>query len=386
MTRTHALVDGIDVALLPKISLHDHLDGALRPSTVLELADLSGVQLPRAAGPEQLAAWFVSRASAGSLPDYLSTFDLTVALMQTPEALTRIAQEYVADAAAEHTFYAEVRWAPEQHTQLGLTPAEAVEAVQEGLDLGVEDAHRHGQDIQVSQILCALRQGTRSAEIADLAIAFLGDGVCGFDLAGPEDGFPPSLHREALDRLARAFVPVTLHAGEAAGLDSIVSALADGRALRLGHGIRLADDLQLEDGYATLGPVAQWVLDRGIGLEVCPTSNRQTGALTPYGGSLEGHPLDLFYQLGMNVSVNVDNRLQSGTSLSEELATVARTFGYGLDDLEILTLNAAETAFLPADRREELAAHVSAEYAGLAEQQSGGEAPDDFETFTGNAG
>lgn len=360
------VVEGVDVAALPKVSLHDHLDGALRPSTIIELAAPAGIELP-ADQPGELADWFVRQSSNGDLPSYLSTFDLTVAVMQDAASLQRIAREYVQDAAADGVVYAEVRWAPEQNTRGGLTMREAVEAVRDGLDEGMADVQEAGGDIQVTQLLCAMRQADNADAVAALAADLIGDGVAGFDIAGPEAGFPPSRLRSAFDALAAAFVPVTVHAGEADGLDSIASAIVDGRALRIGHGTRLRDDIEIDDDdYATLGPIAQWVLDRGIGIEACPSSNLQTGAMAGYGTAIADHPLDVFYQLGMNVSVHVDNRLQSGTTLTRELALVADAFDYGLDDLEVLTLNAAETAFLPADERQQLVDGITAGFDRLS--------------------
>jgi adenosine deaminase len=356
-------LDGVDIAALPKVSLHDHLDGALRPSTIIDLASAAGIELP-AANPRGLARWFVEQSSRGDLPSYLETFDLTVALLQDAVSLRRVAGEYVQDVAADGIVYAEVRWAPELCTRAGLTLREAVDAVADGLEDGTRRVHAAGGSIQATQILCAMRQNDRADEVAALAVDLIGDGVAGFDIAGPETGYPPARLATAFNALAAAFVPVTVHAGEAAGLGSIASAIVDGRALRLGHGTRLIDDIEVDDdGYATLGPVAQWVLDRGIGIEACPTSNLQTGAIPRPAAELADHPLDLFYQLGMNVSVHVDNRLQSGTTLTRELALVADTFGYGIDDLETLTLNAVDTAFLPAEQRQQLTESVQAGYA-----------------------
>jgi adenosine deaminase len=354
-------LEGVDLVTLPKVSLHDHLDGGLRPETILELADEAGLETPRDE-PEALGEWFVASAGSGDLPTYLKTFDQTVAVMQTAEALERVAREFVEDSVDDGVVYVEARWAPEQHLAQGLSLDEAVEAVASGLEQGMREATAFGARIEAVQLLTALRQNDRSLDIAELALRHREDGVVGFDLAGPELGFPPSDHRAALDLLAAEFMPVTLHAGEADGLDSIVSALVDGRALRLGHGTRLTEDVDLvEDADGTtvaeIGDVAGWVRDRGIVLEMCPSSNLQTGALT---GDLTDHPLDLFYQLDFPVTVNVDNRLQSGTTLSEEWARVAEAFDYGVDDLAVLALNAVEGAFLPAPERQELADRVLA--------------------------
>ena len=353
-----AKLQGVSIRSLPKVSLHDHLDGALRPQTIIELADEAGVDVPAAAA-DDLADWFESQSDSGSLVEYLKTFDLTIAVMQTREGLRRVAQEFVEDLAADGVIYGEVRWAPEQHLAGGLTLEEAVEAVQEGIEAGEDAVEGRGDDIRVGQLVTAMRHTDRSLEIARLAVAFRGRGAVGFDIAGPEDGFPPSNHRAAFDYLASEFFPVTVHAGEAAGLDSIRSALIDGRALRLGHGVRIAEDLDVvsqkgEETFVTFGDLAHWVRDREIPLELSPSSNLQTGAIARWGTTLEDHPFDLLYQLGFSVTVNVDNRTMSRTSLTRELALLAETFDYSLDDLEAFQLNAAAGAFLSVEEREEL--------------------------------
>ncbi|WP_395243771.1 adenosine deaminase [Agromyces sp. MMS24-K17] len=354
--------DGADLRALPKISLHDHLDGGLRPQTLIELGEEIGLELP-ASDAESLGEWFSVQSNSGSLVEYLKTFDLTTAVMQTREGLTRVAREFVQDLAADGVIYGEVRWAPEQHLTRGLSLDEAVEAVQAGLDQGVDDARSLGRRIRTGQLVTAMRHLDRGLEIAELAVRHRDRGVVGFDIAGPEAGFPPSRHRTAFDYLASRFMPVTVHAGEADGLESIRGALVDGRALRLGHGVRIAEDLIIdhkddEGTYVTLGPTAQWVRDREIPLETSPSSNVQTGAIAAWGDELVDHPFDILYQLGFRVTVNVDNRLQSGTSLTRELALLSDAFGYDLDDLEVFQLNAAAGAFLPIDDREELAEQI----------------------------
>lgn len=353
-----AKLDGVSIRSLPKVSLHDHLDGALRPRTILELADEIGLEVP-ADDAGALADWFEDRSDSGSLVEYLKTFDLTTAVMQTADGLRRVAKEFVEDLAADGVIYGEVRWAPEQHLARGLSLEEAVEAVQEGIEEGEDAVDGTGRDIRVGQLVTAMRHTDRSLEIARLAVAFRGRGAVGFDIAGPEDGFPPSNHRDAFDYLASQFFPVTVHAGEAAGLDSIRSALIDGRALRLGHGVRIAEDLEVvqqkgDEVLVTFGDLARWVRDREIPLELSPSSNLQTGAITRWGTALEDHPFDLLYQLGFAVTVNVDNRTMSRTSLTRELALLAETFEYRLEDLEAFQLNAAAGAFLSVEEREEL--------------------------------
>lgn len=358
------LPNGVDIAALPKISLHDHLDGGLRPQTILELADAVGVDVPET-DADALAQWFLAQCDAGNLVDYLKTFDLTTAVMQTEEGLERIAREFVQDLSADGVLYGEVRWAPEQHLTRGLSLDEVVEAVQSGLDQGIDDVERAGRSIQVGQLITAMRHADRALEIAELAVRHRGNGVVGFDIAGAEAGFPASRHRVAFDFLAQEHVPVTVHAGEADGLDSIKSALFDGRALRLGHGVRIAEDITVERSddegtYVSLGPVAQWVKDREIALELSPSSNLQTGAIAAWGTDLVDHPFDLLYQLGFKTTVNVDNRTMSGTSLTRELSLLADAFAYDLDDLEVFQQNAASAAFLPLEDREELAEAISA--------------------------
>lgn len=348
-------LDGVSIRSLPKVSLHDHLDGALRPQTIIELADAIDLDVP-ADDADDLADWFEDQSDSGSLVEYLKTFDLTTGVMQTAEGLRRVAREFVEDLAADGVIYGEVRWAPEQHLARGLSLEEAVEAVQDGIEEG-EDAV--DGDIRVGQLITAMRHTDRSLEIAELAVAFRGRGAVGFDIAGPEDGFPASNHRVAFDYLASHFFPTTVHAGEAAGLDSIRSALLDGRALRLGHGVRIAEDLDVvqqkgDEVLVTFGDLARWVRDREIPLELSPSSNLQTGAIARWGTAMEDHPFDLLYQLGFAVTVNVDNRTMSRTSLTRELALLAETFDYRLEDLEAFQLNAAAGAFLSVEEREEL--------------------------------
>ena len=358
---------GPSIVDLPKVSLHDHLDGGLRPATVLELADEAGLALP-ADDADRLGAWFVERASSGSLPSYLEAFDLTVGVLQSEDALRRAAHEFALDLAADGVVHGEVRWAPEQHLRGGASLDAVVEAVQAGFDDAVVELADGGHDLSVGQVLSAMRQGDRSAEIARLALRHRERGVVGFDIAGPEDGHPPSRHREAFDLLASEFFPVTVHAGEAAGLDSIRGALLDGRALRLGHGVRVAEDVRVvasgpDRTTVELGPIASWVRDREVTLELAPSSNLQTGAIAAWGTDLDDHPFDLLHQLGYRVTVNTDNRLMSGTSLSRELALLVQAFDYDLDDLEAFQLHAAAAAFLPLEERDDLADRVAAGFA-----------------------
>ncbi|REE05252.1 adenosine deaminase [Citricoccus muralis] len=361
----------VDLAALPKISLHDHLDGGLRPATILDLAGQIGHELP-ADTADALAEWFAESANSGTLERYLETFDHTIAVMQTAEGLQRVAREFVEDLVEDGIVYAEVRWAPEQHTAGGLTLDQAVESVQAGLDEGVENAENAGAPIRVGQLITAMRQNDRSQEIAELAVRHRGSGgsvAVGFDIAGPEAGFPPSRFTEAFTWLAGQRFPATVHAGESDGLESINDALVNGRALRLGHGVRIADDITVEfnavdengeqvgedNALVDLGATAAWVRDRGIALEICPSSNLQTGAVAAYGGTVSTHPIDMLAQLGFRVTINPDNRLMSGVSLTDELYLIAEVFSYSLEELLDFQLNAAEAAFLPLEDREALA-------------------------------
>ncbi|PYI68540.1 adenosine deaminase [Arthrobacter livingstonensis] len=358
-------VPAVELKSLPKVSLHDHLDGGLRPATIIELAAEAGHELP-STDPEELRQWFLDSADSGSLVRYLETFDHTIAVMQTHDALVRVAREFVEDLADDGVVYGEVRWAPEQHLTKGLTLDEVVEAVQEGLEEGMDAVDEAGGYIEVGQLVTAMRHADRGSEIAQLAVRHRDNGVVGFDIAGAEDGFLPSRFTEAFTYLAENNFPATVHAGEAAGLDSIQDALVHGRALRLGHGVRIAEDIHLdvqeEDGHdvgtVSLGDLAQWVRDRQIPLELCPSSNLQTGAVAAFGTTIGEHPIDLLHQLGFNVTVNTDNRLMSGVTLTGEFELLADTFGYDLETILELTLNAVHAAFLPIEAREQLADYI----------------------------
>lgn len=351
------------IAGLPKVVLHDHLDGGLRPSTIVELAAEVGHELP-STDPDELGRWFVEAASSGSLERYLETFDHTIAVMQTAEHLRRVARESVVDLAADGVVYAEQRYAPEQHLQRGLELQEVVDAVQAGLEEGVAEAAAEGRTIRVGQLVTAMRHADRGHEIARLALANRDRGVVGFDIAGAEAGFPPSRHHRAFATLRRASFPVTVHAGEAAGVESIEEALHVGGALRLGHGVRIVEDITFgepteadQDGleHARLGVVAHWVRDQRVPLEVCPSSNVQTGAA----GSVARHPISVLARLGFAVTVNTDNRLMSGTSMTTEMTRLVEEAGWTFADLREATVTAARAAFLHHDEREALIAeHV----------------------------
>jgi adenosine deaminase len=352
-----------ELRALPKISLHDHLDGGLRPQTILELAEAIGHPVP-VADADGLAAWFLDQCTGGDLVEYLKTFDLTIAVMQTAEGLERVARESVEDLAADGVVYGEIRWAPEQHLGAGLSLDQTVEAVQRGIEAGIAAVAATGGTIRIGQLVTAMRHADRGLEIAELAVRHRDAGVVGFDIAGAEAGFPASRLRDAFDYLASAFFPATVHAGEADGIESIRGAILDGRALRLGHGVRIMEDVDIEhhDGHThvTLGEVAEWVRDREIVLEVAPSSNLQTGA---WGRELDEHPFDLLYQLGFRVTVNPDNRLMSATTITRELGLLVDAFGYDLGDLGEFQLNAVSGAFLPLEDREELAELIARAYS-----------------------
>ncbi|PJE96715.1 adenosine deaminase [Streptomyces carminius] len=332
----------------PKVLLHDHLDGGLRPATVAELARATGYDGLPETDPEALGAWFREAADSGSLERYLETFAHTCAVMQTREALVRVAAECAEDLAADGVVYAEVRYAPEQHLERGLTLEEVVEAVNEGFREGERRAREAGHRIRVGVLLTAMRHAARSLEIAELANRYRDAGVVGFDIAGAEAGHPPTRHLDAFEYLKRENNHFTIHAGEAFGLPSIWQALQWCGADRLGHGVRIIDDIQVaEDGSVKLGRLAAYVRDRRVPLEMCPTSNLQTGAAPSYAE----HPIGLLRRLRFRVTVNTDNRLMSGTGMSREFEHLVETFGYTLDDMQWFTVNAMKSAFIPFDER-----------------------------------
>ncbi|TDD49091.1 adenosine deaminase [Kribbella antibiotica] len=329
----------------PKVLLHDHLDGGLRPATVVELAKEVGHKVPREDAGE-LGQWFVESADSGSLERYLETFDHTVAVMQTAEAIKRVASECVQDLAADGVVYAEVRYAPEQHLTKGLSLEQVVDAVREGFEHGMAVAER---PIVARQLLTAMRHQARSMEIAELSVAYRDAGVVGFDIAGAEAGYPPTRHLDAFEYLQRENAHFTIHAGEAFGLPSIWQAIQWCGADRLGHGVRIIDDINHDPAgdKVELGRLAAYVRDRRIPLEMCPSSNLQTGAAT----SIAEHPIGLLTKLRFRVTVNTDNRLMSGTSMSRELALLAEAFDYGLADFRWFAINAMKSAFIPFDER-----------------------------------
>jgi len=328
---------------LPKVLLHEHLDGVLRPQTVVELAkDVGYVELPTTA-PLALAEWFHQGANQGSLAKYLQGFSHTIAVMQTEAALERVAYEQAEDLSKDGVVYFETRFAPIFHSKKGLTHQQIVSAVLKGLERGRKDF-----GIASGLIICAMRNMDVSLEMAELAVDFRERGVVGFDLAGEEGGYPPKKHVDAFHYIQRENFNITIHAGEGYGKESIWQAIQYCGAHRIGHGTRLIDDIAVVDGRAVkLGDLAQYVLDKRIPLEICLISNVHTGA-TP---SLAEHPFKILYEEKFRVTLNTDNRLMSSTSMTREFEAAADTFGLSMDDFEKITINAMKSAFLPYKQR-----------------------------------
>jgi adenosine deaminase len=347
----------------PKVLLHDHLDGGLRPTTIVELADATGYADLPTTDPAELGAWMTRGASRKDLVLYLETFAHTVGVMQTRDALQRVARECAEDLADDGVVYAEVRFAPELHLAGGLSLDDVVESVQEGFRFGSE-----GRAITVRTLLTAMRTAARGLEIADLAVRWRERGVCGFDIAGAEAGYPPTRHLDAFEHIRGENFHLTIHAGEAFGLPSIWEALQLCGAERLGHGVRIVDDIAVaRDGSAQLGRMAAMVRDRRVPLELCPTSNVHSGAA----GSIAAHPIGLLADLRFRVTVNTDNRLMSAITLSQEMVNLVDAFGFDWDRLEWLTINAMKSAFLPFDERLAFMDHViKPGYAALRQEAS----------------
>jgi adenosine deaminase len=328
---------------LPKVLLHEHLDGVLRPQTVIELADRVHYSDLPTSDPGMLAQWFHQGANQGSLAKYLEGFKHTIAVTQTEEALERVAYEQAEDLSQDGVVYFETRFAPVFHTQKGLTHQQVVSAVLKGLVRG-----RQAFGVQFGLIICAMRNMNVSLEMAELAVDFRERGVVGFDLAGEEGGYPPKKHVDAFHYIQRENFNITVHAGEGFGKESIWQAIQYCGAHRIGHGTRLIDDIAVANGRVVkLGDLAQYVLDKRIPLEICLLSNVHTGA-TP---SLEQHPFKIFYQEKFRVTLNTDNRLMSNTTMTREFEAASETFGLSLDDFERISINAMKSAFLPYAQR-----------------------------------
>jgi len=332
----------------PKALLHDHLDGGLRPATVIDIAGQIGYDGLPVTDADALATWFRTQSHSGSLERYLEPFSHTVAVMQTPDSLYRVAYECVEDLAADSVVYAEVRFAPELHINRGLSFDEIVDSVLAGLAEGEKASAVAGRPIVVRLLVTAMRHAAVSREIAELAIRFRDKGVVGFDIAGAEAGNPPTRHLDAFEYMRDHNARFTIHAGEAFGLPSIHEAIAFCGADRLGHGVRIVDDIEVVEGAGVrLGRLASILRDKRIPLELCPSSNVQTGAVK----SIAEHPFDLLARSRFRVTVNTDNRLMSDTSMSLEMHRLVEAFGYGWSDLERFTINAMKSAFIPFDER-----------------------------------
>ena len=336
-------LDRVLLKSLPKVLLHEHLDGVLRPETIIDLAREIGYSALPTHNPQELAAWFHQGANKGNLAEYLQGFAHTIAVMQTEEALERVAYEQAEDLNRDGVVYFETRFAPIFHTRQGLTHQRVVAAVLKGLERGRQDF-----GIQSGLIICAMRNMKVSLEMAELAVDFRQRGVVGFDLAGEEGGYPPKKHVDAFHFIQRENFNITIHAGEGYGKESIWQAIQYCGAHRIGHATRLIDDITVSEGKVVkLGDLAQYVLDKRIPLEICLLSNVHTGA-TP---SVSEHPFKIFYQQKFRVMLNTDNRLMSNTSLTREFEVAHQTFRLTLEDFEKLTINAMKSAFLPYDQR-----------------------------------
>ena len=325
---------------VPKVQLHDHLDGGLRPSTIIEIAkEMKYKKLPTDDAGE-LAEWFHRGANKGNLVEYLQGFEHTCAVMQTKDALERVAFEMIEDMYQDGVCYVETRFAPVFHTDKGLYFDDVINAVLTGLEKGKE---KYG--VGFGLILCGMRNMKNTLEIAELAVNFRNQGVVGFDLAGEEGGYPPKKHLDAFQFIMRENFNITIHAGEAFGKESIWQALQICGAHRIGHATRLVEDMAIDDSgkVIQLGNLAQFILDKRIPLEICLLSNVHTGAVD----KLENHPFIKFFREGFRVFLNTDDRLMSDTTLTKEYLTAADYFGITLDDIEKLNINAMKSSFLP---------------------------------------
>jgi adenosine deaminase len=335
---------------VPKVLLHDHLDGGLRPQTIIDIAKKIGYTALPTDNVKDLGDWFRDSCDSGSLVRYLETFAHTIAVMQTYENIVQVARECALDLARDGVVYAEVRGAPELFTEQGLSLDEVIQATLKGFREGEELARNEGYLISVRSLLCGMRQNNRSQEIAELAVKYRDKGVVGFDIAGPEDGFPPSNQQSTFDFLRRENTHFTIHAGEAYGLPSIWEAIQLCGAERLGHGVRIIDDIDTSTSEPKLGQLASYIRDRRIPLELCPTSNLQTGAVK----NLEQHPIGILTKLRFRVTINTDNRLMSQTSMSHEMTEVVRVFKWDLAELQRVTINGMKSAFMPYPERLEI--------------------------------
>lgn len=334
-----------EILRAPKILLHDHNDGGLRPQTMIDIAEeIDYTKLPTH-DPGELQKWFFAACSEGTLELYLETFEHTISLMQTPEQIIRVNRECAIDLARSGVVYAEVRGAPELFTRKGLSLDQVIESTIEGYKQGMAEAAREGFTIRVEGLLCALRHNQFADEVAHKVAKYHGKGVVGFDIAGPEMGFPPQDHISAFNYLRENNIKYTIHAGEAAPVESISLAVRECHANRIGHGIRLIDDITFNGEEVVLGSLAKEILDKQIALEMAPTSNLQTGGAASYAD----HPIGRMKKLGFNVTINTDNRLMSNTSMVKEMTEISSAHSWTLQDLQDVTENAMNSAFIPQD-------------------------------------
>jgi adenosine deaminase len=345
----------------PKVLLHDHLDGGVRPATVVDLAAETGYEGLPTTDVGDLSQWFYEAANSGSLERYLETFAHTVGVMQTPEALRRIAAECAEDLARDGVVYAEVRYAPELHVSQGMALAEVVEAVNEGFREGERLAAAEGHRIRVGALLTAMRHAARSMEIAELVVRYRDEGVAGFDIAGAEAGHPPTRHLDAFEFLQRENAHFTIHAGEGFGLPSIWQAIQWCGADRLGHGVRIIDDIDVAGDEVRLGRLAAYVRDKRIPLEMAPTSNVMTGAAK----SIEDHPIGLLRKLYFRVTINTDNRLMSDTTVTKELLLCHQHYGWSLHTIKEIIISGFKSAFMPYREKSDFLAEISRELAAF---------------------
>jgi len=332
------------VRSVPKVLLHDHLDGGLRPQTLIELAsEINYNKLPTQ-DPVELAIWFHQGANKGNLVEFLQGFEHTTAVMQTKESLERVAYEMMEDMKADGVCYVETRFAPVFHTAKGLYYEDVVTAVLDGLERGKRDF-----GVGYGLIICGMRNMKNTLEIAELAVNFRSKGVVGFDLAGEEGGYPPKKHIEAFQFIQRANFNITIHAGEAFGKESIWQAIQWCGAHRIGHATRLIEDFTLdkEGNVVGFGELAQYILDKRIPLEICLQSNVHTGAID----KIENHPFGMLFKEKFRVTINTDDRLMSNTSMTKEFLIAIEKFNLTLDDIEKITINSMKSSFIPYKER-----------------------------------
>ncbi len=327
------------IRAVPKVLLHDHLDGGLRPQTIINLAkDLHYNKLPTK-DPKELGEWFHMGANKGNLVEYLQGFEHTTAVMQTKDALEQVAYEMMEDMKNDGVCYVETRFAPVFHTNKGLYPEDVVSAVLDGLEKGKKDF-----GVGYGLILCGMRNMKNTLEVAELAVNFRSQGVVGFDLAGEEGGYPPKKHVDAFQFIQRENFNITIHAGEAFGKESIWQAIQWCGAHRIGHATRLKEDITFDNkgDVVAFGELAQYVLDKRIPLEICLLSNVHTGAID----KIENHPFGVLFKEKFRVTINTDDRLMSDTTMTKEFLTAIEYFNLNLDEIEKITINSMKSAFI----------------------------------------